>query len=96
MKVAAVSELKARLSEYLNHVKTGEEVVITDRGRPVARLIAVRQNRPDGQRLTRMAKQGLIRVGTGKIPASFWNLPRQQDTQATVLEALFEERREGR
>jgi len=33
MKTAAVSELKARLSEYLNQVKAGMEVLITDRGK---------------------------------------------------------------
>ena len=30
MKTAPVSELKARLSEYLNQVKAGMEVLITD------------------------------------------------------------------
>ena len=38
MKTAAISEVKARLSEYLVRVKAGEEVLITDRGRPIARL----------------------------------------------------------
>ena len=32
-------ELKARLSEYLARVTDGEDVVVTDRGRPVARLV---------------------------------------------------------
>lgn len=35
MKKASVSELKASLSEYLARVKKGEEVVVTDRDRPV-------------------------------------------------------------
>lgn len=30
MKVAAVSKLKASLSKYLNQVKAGEEVLITE------------------------------------------------------------------
>ncbi len=33
-------ELKAKLSEYLALVSSGEEVTVTDRGRPVARLVA--------------------------------------------------------
>ena len=41
MKTAAVSELKARLSKYLDRVKAGEEVLITDRGNPVARLTPI-------------------------------------------------------
>ena len=35
-----VRELKAKLSEYLALVSSGEEVTVTDRGRPVARLVA--------------------------------------------------------
>lgn len=34
-----VRDLKARLSEYLGKVAAGEDVVVTDRGRPVARLV---------------------------------------------------------
>lgn len=34
-----VRELKAKLSEYLGRVAEGEEVVVTDRGKPVARLL---------------------------------------------------------
>ena len=33
-----VRELKARLSHYLSRVQAGDEIVVTDRGRPVARL----------------------------------------------------------
>ena len=34
--VAKVSELRASMSKYLARVKEGEEVVITQRGKPVA------------------------------------------------------------
>ena len=40
-KTAAVSELRARLSKYLERVKAGEEIVITRRGTPVARLTPI-------------------------------------------------------
>jgi prevent-host-death family protein len=39
MKTAAISEIKVRLSEYLNQVKEGMEVLITDRGKHFARLV---------------------------------------------------------
>lgn len=35
-----VRELKARLSEYLARAARGEEVIVTDRNRPIARLLA--------------------------------------------------------
>ena len=34
-----IRELKARLSECVREVKTGGTIVITERGRPVARII---------------------------------------------------------
>jgi len=37
----AVSELRAHLSDYLDRARAGDEVVITDRGVPVARLLGL-------------------------------------------------------
>lgn len=37
----AVSTLRAELAEWIDRVRQGQEVVITDRGTPVARLVAV-------------------------------------------------------
>lgn len=34
-----VRDLKARLSDYLSRAARGEEIVVTDRGRPIARLV---------------------------------------------------------
>jgi prevent-host-death family protein len=34
-----VRELKAKLSEYVAAAAAGEDIVVTDRGRPVARLV---------------------------------------------------------
>lgn len=37
----AVTELRAHLSHWLEQVRNGEEVVVTERGVPVARLLGV-------------------------------------------------------
>jgi prevent-host-death family protein len=37
----AISTLRAELASWIERVRAGEEVVITDRGTPVARLTAV-------------------------------------------------------
>lgn len=37
----AVSTLRAEMSRWIERARAGEEVVITDRGVPVARLLAV-------------------------------------------------------
>jgi prevent-host-death family protein len=96
MKTAAVSELKARLSEYLNQVKAGMEVLITDRGKPVARLVPIPRSKDLKESLVRMEKQGLIRLGSGKLPKDFWRMDRPDDPRGLVLKALLEEREAGR
>lgn len=97
MKSAAVSEIKASLSRYLRRVKGGEEVVITERGKPIAKIvpIPVREEQEE-QRLRRMETEGLVRLGSGKLPRRFWARPRPKDPEASVRRALLEERREGR
>jgi len=96
MKIAAVSKLKAYLSEYLNQVKAGNEVLITDRGKPVARLVPISRTKAVQESMARMEKQGLIRLGSGKLPKGFWEMPRAEDPKSLVLKALLEERKEGR
>ena len=36
-----VRELKAKLSEYLGRAAAGESVIVTDRGTPIVRLVAI-------------------------------------------------------
>jgi prevent-host-death family protein len=39
MKAIKIAELKDRLSEHLRAVERGAEVVVTDRDRPIARIV---------------------------------------------------------
>jgi prevent-host-death family protein len=41
MQEVNISELKARLSHYVRLAENGEEVLVKDRDRPVARLVSV-------------------------------------------------------
>jgi len=97
MQKASVSELKASASEYLKMVKAGEEVLLTDRGRPIAKIIPLRRSDiVADSRLTQLELAGLARVGTGKLPADFWLSPRNEDKVGAVLASLIAEREEGR
>lgn len=96
IKIAAVSKLKAYLSEYLNQVRAGNEVLITDRGKPVARLVPVLHKKSITESMARMEKQGLLKLGSGKLPKDFWSMPRPEDPKGLVLKALLEEREGGR
>ena len=53
MRKAGVREARQNLTELLDDVKKGREVVITDRGRPVARLAPMARRRvfPDLSRV---------------------------------------------
>ncbi len=96
MKVAKVSELKAQLSKYLARVKAGEEVIVTERGMPVAKLVPVPPAEDaEMERLRDMERRGLITLGTGRIPDDFWDMPRPEDPKGHVLKALLEERESG-
>jgi prevent-host-death family protein len=100
MATVTVTELKAKLSEKLRDVQRGEELLVTDHGNVVARIVPARDVEAD--RLA-LAKEGKLRLGTGKLPADLLatlrNAPgRASDAQpgADLLEALLEERREAR
>jgi len=95
MKTAAVAQLKAQLSRYLSRVKAGEEVLVTDRGTPVARLVSVGGGGTASDQLRDLERQGLVRLGAGTLPKDFWKLPRPRDPQATVRKAVVEERTKG-
>jgi len=60
MKTTTVTKLKASLSEYLRQVKAGEEVLVTERGRPIARLAPTVNPQTFPEELVEMEKQGVI------------------------------------
>jgi prevent-host-death family protein len=96
VKTATVSKLKASLSEYLRRVKAGEEVLVTERGRPIAKLTPPVGSTALPQHLAEMERQGLIKVGLGRLPKGFWDLSRPKDPKGLILKSLLREREEGR
>jgi prevent-host-death family protein len=97
METAGIAKLKASLSRYLARVQAGEEILITTRGRAIAKIVPVRCDVDlFPERLLDMERAGLIRLGTGKLPDGFWDLPRPEDPDDLALKALLAEREEGR
>jgi prevent-host-death family protein len=92
---ASISRLKARLSEYMKLVQRGQEVVVTDRGVPVARIVPLDANRWMEARTQELVKSGLARPPVADLPKDFWKRPRPMDRDGRVLEALLQERAEG-
>lgn len=85
-----IRELRAKLSSYLDRVKAGEDVVVTERGRPVARISA-----PDGMdTLARLIAEG--RVTPAKRPKTPIDLDKLPRPRGSVTEILLEQRRTSR
>ena len=95
-RVTSVTDLKAGISAILNHVKCGEEVLVTERGKPIARLVPYQAGLDPSESLQRLIKEGFVRPGQGGSPWDFLqNRPRAR-AQESVLSALLEERADGR
>ena len=93
---ASISILKAHLSQYLDAVKAGEEVIVTERGRPIARLYGIERGAEPDARVAQLVREGRMRLPTASLPAGFWEVPRPSDPQGRGSDALLHERREGR
>ncbi|MEO5510411.1 MAG: type II toxin-antitoxin system prevent-host-death family antitoxin [Longimicrobiales bacterium] len=92
----SIADLKARLSEYIAMARRGEEVVVTDRGRPVARLAPLRESMSADTRTSELVRAGVVRGPTQAIPLDFLTGPRVSDPEGALMKALLDERSEGR
>ena len=79
MKTVGLRELKNRLSEYVREVRSGEAVLVTDRGEVVAELVPPGQatdgrGAPSG--LVALAKGGRLTLGANNVFDTYpdkWN-----------------------
>ena len=98
MKTASVTDVKNNLSKYLERVKNGEPVLITERGVVIARIESVRAQQgktADHARLARLERAGVIRRGR---PIPQWLIdkaPVKLEKGVSVVQALLDERHES-
>ena len=95
MKTVGVRELKNRLSEYIRQVRSGESVLVTDRGQVVAELTAPGQGAADPSipaGLLALARRDLLAIGTPGGGDLYPALPRSRRRKRTAAELLQEER----
>ena len=71
MKTVGCRELKNRLGRYLGLVRRGETIIVTDRGKTVARILPpspADEEPPDlEQILQQLEAEGHLRRGTGRF-----------------------------
>lgn len=96
MATAAVSRLKASLSEYLKRVKAGEEVIVTERGKAVARLVPFTSSGPTPAEEEELVRAGILRRAKKRLGPEFWEMPRVHDPHGLFLKALLADREAGR
>ena len=74
MKTVDIRELKNRLSAYVRLVRTGEHVLVTDRGEVVAALrpaeTVIREAMPSPG-LQALVRQGKVRAGAPNVPSLY-------------------------
>jgi antitoxin (DNA-binding transcriptional repressor) of toxin-antitoxin stability system len=96
VKTVGVRELKNRLSEYLRQVRSGEEVLVTDRGEVVAEIGPPGPGRLDAgvpPGLAALARRGLATLGApGDAKLCYPPLPRGRRRRYRAAQLLDEER----
>jgi prevent-host-death family protein len=89
----ASRELKNRLGRYLQLVREGQPVQITDRGKPIGCIlpVSVAGSHRQTETLTRLLASGTLRLGTGRIRRS--HKPAIATPGKSVAEMLADDRR---
>jgi len=97
MRYESISLVKNNLSAIIREVQQGETIVITDRGRPVARLEPMGDLDPNDARLKALVDDGLISLPRKPADASVLDLPMPSVVAGpSAVDYLLEEREGGR
>jgi antitoxin (DNA-binding transcriptional repressor) of toxin-antitoxin stability system len=95
MKTVGVRELKNRLSEYVRQAKSGEGVLVTDRGQVVAELAPPGHGATDAaipSGLLALARRNLLVIGAPAEKALYPALPRTRRRRRAAADLLRDER----
>ena len=93
MERVSISRLKDQLSAYLKKVQAGQTVLVMDRGKPVAKLERADPEIEEDARYRRLVAAGLVRPAQKKRVGT---RPVDMGPNPGVLDALLEDRRQGR
>jgi prevent-host-death family protein len=97
MKIASISQVKNGLSGFVDRVRAGESILVTDRGVVVARLEPAGVGPDPRGRLQRLERAGLVRVGRAAPPVELIRSPAPRAAPGvSLVQILLDERRDGR
>jgi len=93
MRSTNIADLRNRLTQYLREVREGEEIIVCDRNRPIAKIVPLALD-DDAQR-TELVAAGLLRPASRRLSPGFWRLRRPPIDIGVAVAALSAERDEG-
>ena len=93
MRSANIADLRNHLTQYLREVRTGAEIIVRDRQRPIAKIVPFTVEDDDADDAALVAA-GLMRKGSGSIPPSFWKARRSRVSLKAVVAAVTADRDE--
>lgn len=94
MKEVGVAQIKAELSQYLARVKRGEEVIVTQHGQPIAKLVPYRSTGSQAKARAALVQQGILTLGNSRLHPSLLRSSPVQDPTGDLLRCLLAEREE--
>lgn len=94
MRITNIADLRNRLTRYLREVRAGEEIIVRDRQRPIAKIVPFTVEDDDADDAALVAA-GLMRKGSGTIPPSFWKARRSPLALHAAVASLSADRDEG-
>jgi prevent-host-death family protein len=95
MRVVNIANLKARLSAHIKYVREGEEVLVCDRNKPVARIVPCNLEGYSAQEKDLIARGALTPPLKRRRASDSWPKPVGNISQE-VMDRIMEEEREGR
>ena len=93
--VSRIEELRAELTSGRGKESEQSKSALPRRSDDTPREV-VRERLTDRERRARMEEKGEIKLGSGEIPDAFWKMPRPEDPEGEVMQALLDERESSR
>ena len=95
MRTTNIAELKNHLSSFLADVKRGEEILISDRNQPIAKIVPLNNTADFSAEELALAAAGILRLPEeAEVSAAFLKEKRPDLKSETAIKAITDERDE--
>ena len=96
MRTTNIAELKNHLSSFLADVKRGEEILISDRNKPIAKIVPLHNTSDFSAEELSLAAAGVLRLPEeSEVDESFLKEKRPTLDSATAIKTITDERDEN-